>query len=219
MRTTFQNRHFWNQAKVIAAGLIGLAPAMMIASPAAANDRMTAGGHVVGLSGVFESVRELPDYGAFVSVHYDRPAKVYRFRYTANDGTQKRIAIDALTGRKTRAVAAEENPAFSKFAARAANDPAPVPAGRQPIGCLTYLSQFESAISYYAGESKLAEAESLADKGRKMCNAGNEPMARAYLMVALGEIGVTPAGVAAPPRVTVGQQAKRPGPRSNPGPD
>jgi hypothetical protein len=75
------------------------------------------------------------------------------------------------------------------------------------ISCLTYLSQFEGAVPYYAGAPRIEEAQALAAKGRTLCVAGDEVGAKAYLTVALREIGVTPAGM--PPGIAV-QEAERP---------
>lgn len=91
------------------------------------------------------------------------------------------------------------------------------PANGQQLSCLSYLSQFEDAVPYYAGAPRLGDAQSLADKGRNLCKAGDEDGARAYLMVALREIGVTPKGTAEPPPVTIIQNADRP--QAEPAPD
>ncbi len=77
------------------------------------------------------------------------------------------------------------------------------------ISCLTYLSQFQGAVPYYAGAPALPQAQDLAAKGRSLCLAGDEAEATAYLTAALREIGVAPKGVGTPPSGAV-QEAVRP---------
>ena len=79
------------------------------------------------------------------------------------------------------------------------------------ISCLTYLSQFQGAVPYYVGSPQLPAAQDLAAKGRKLCLAGDEAAASAYLTQALREIGVSPQGITTPPsgQPTV-QEAERP---------
>lgn len=115
------------------------------------------------------------------------------------------------------------------LAAQAAGDAQSADAGT-PVSCLSYLSQFEGAVPYNAGAPRMAEAQSLANKGRSFCMAGDDRMANAYLSVALREIGVTPKGMteAAPviverntQRPLLGgapavEQAQQPGPAANP---
>lgn len=90
----------------------------------------------------------------------------------------------------------------------------PLAGPQKPISCLTFLSQFEGNVLYRTNAPKLSEAQALAHKGREMCLEGKEPLARAYLMVALNEIGVTPRGVKGPPPVTITQEAKKPQPQN-----
>ena len=79
------------------------------------------------------------------------------------------------------------------------------------VSCLTYLSQFQGAVPYYAGSPDMPAAQDLAAKGRNLCLAGDEAGASAYLTAALREIGVTPQGITTPPsgQPTV-QEAERP---------
>ena len=95
------------------------------------------------------------------------------------------------------------------MAAQAAGDAQPAGAG-QPVSCLTYLSQFEGAVPYNPGAPRMAEAQSMAQKGRSFCVAGDDEMANAYLMVALREIGVTPKGVQENGPVIVERDTQRP---------
>lgn len=95
------------------------------------------------------------------------------------------------------------------MAAQAAGDAQPADAGR-PVSCLTYLSQFEGAVPYNPGAPRMAEAQSMADKGRSFCVAGDDRMANAYLMVALREIGVTPNGIQQTPPAIVERGTQRP---------
>ena len=85
----------------------------------------------------------------------------------------------------------------------------PVDAG-QPVSCLTYLSQFEGAVPYNPGAPRMAEAQTMANKGRSFCVASDDEMANAYLMVALREIGVTPKGVQETGPVIVERNTQRP---------
>lgn len=109
MRSTFQIKFFpvpnpWIQPLTIAACLFGFAPVLMIASLAIADRPMETGDHIVGLSSAFGLVRELPDFGAFVSVHYDPRMDAYDFTYTSDLGRRKNIAIDAQTGQEHESV-------------------------------------------------------------------------------------------------------------------
>jgi len=99
------------------------------------------------------------------------------------------------------------------MAAQAAGNAQPAGAG-QPVSCLTYLSQFEGAVPYNPGAPRMAEAQSMAEKGRSFCVAGDDEMANAYLMVALREIGVTPKGVQETAPVIVERDTQRPLPGS-----
>lgn len=79
------------------------------------------------------------------------------------------------------------------------------------ISCLTYLSQFQGAVPYYAGAPELPQAQDLAAKGRKLCLAGDEAEASTYLTEALRKIGVTPEGITTPPSgQPTTQEAERP---------
>jgi len=93
------------------------------------------------------------------------------------------------------------------FAPVAAKADAAKPAN---ISCLTYLSQFQGAVPYYAGAPEMPAAQDLAAKGRSLCLAGDEAAASAYLTAALREIGVTPQGISTPPSGQPVQEAERP---------
>lgn len=79
------------------------------------------------------------------------------------------------------------------------------------ISCLTYLSQFQGAVPYYAGAPGMPQAQELAAKGRKLCLAGDETAAKPYLTAALRKIGVAPKGINTPPSPRV-LEAERPMP-------
>lgn len=78
------------------------------------------------------------------------------------------------------------------------------------VSCLTYLSQFQGAVPYYAGAPGMPQAKDLAAKGRSLCLAGDESGATAYLTAALREIGVAPKGINTPPSGASVQEAARP---------
>lgn len=78
------------------------------------------------------------------------------------------------------------------------------------VSCLTYLSQFQGAVPYYAGAPGMPEAQELAAKGRSLCLEGNEAEAKTYLTQALREIGLTPKGIDAPPSPGAVQKAGEP---------
>jgi hypothetical protein len=80
----------------------------------------------------------------------------------------------------------------------------------KPIGCLTYLAQFEGELPYHAGDARVGEAQAIASEGRKLCLAGNETPAQIDLKQALADIHVTPIGSKAPPPVMMMQEAERP---------
>lgn len=84
------------------------------------------------------------------------------------------------------------------------------PAKSAKVSCLTYLSQFQGAVPYYAGAPGLPQAQDLAAKGRSLCLAGDEAEATAYLTAALREIGVAPKGIDTPPKASSVQEAARP---------
>jgi len=86
----------------------------------------------------------------------------------------------------------------------------------KPISCLTYLAQFEGAVVFRPGATRMPQAERLAEKGRKACLAGDERAGRVALMAALREIGVTPKGATAPSPVTIEQEARTPGAKMAP---
>jgi len=109
MRMMFQDRLFPNRAAAITTSLIGLVPVLAIASPAAAQDRLVADDRVVALSSAYEAVRDLPDYGTFVSVHCDPQNHIYDFVYATKDGAERLVAISDLTGREIEAAGCFEN--------------------------------------------------------------------------------------------------------------
>jgi uncharacterized membrane protein YkoI len=52
------------------------------------------------VSGVYAHIQAREDYGTFGKVSYGRGDRVYRFTYTARDGTEKQVTIDAITGKQ-----------------------------------------------------------------------------------------------------------------------
>ena len=71
-----------------------------LAAPAGVSAMPTASQALKPVSGVYADIRSRDDYGTFGKVTYDRTDRVYQFIYTAKDGTERQVTIDAVTGRE-----------------------------------------------------------------------------------------------------------------------